>query len=446
MKRNNRIKEETEEDTLLSTTASLPNKIKKGKINHTEIPDVSEDELLSPKASNKGKTNHTAIPVVSEEELLSPKTFKKGSTKQGNTKQDSTNQPRTSSTSQGLLHMEETYHPAIPDISEVLLTTKIAKKGSTKQSKTKQDSTNQHRSSSTFQGLINMETEVCTPVPHGTDPTAPANSTPSKGSTKQSSTKQGSTNQHRTSSSLQGLLNMDTEESTRVTHGTDLTALANSTQIKAAPGHPVGLVDVQEFSFLYIYKADMKEVTVEERKSLQEKLFRAQMETDEEIDIVKSRYLPSRCSYQIVTRGSDSLLTKLLQSSLQHPFGFWNPALTQQKDNVYIVTLVPPMSTFYLQGRLMRVIQVSIRECPIPTADHIRLAGPPRRNDTDSKVTLTLEISPVLSTILEKRTPPFTCFNLGGQIRFTRACDIAQREELNAQMSLLSVDLTAQDQ
>ena len=67
--------------------------------------------------------------------------------------------------------------------------------------------------------------------------------------------------------------------------------------------------------------------------------------------------------------------------------------MTQLRPNaLYIVT--PPMSTFYLEGKLMRVIQVSIKECPRPTSDHVQLAGPPRRND--NKVTLTLEISPTL--------------------------------------------------
>ena len=81
-----------------------------------------------------------------------------------------------------------------------------------------------------------------------------------------------------------------------------------------------------------------------------------------------------------------------VQTSLRHPYGFWNPAMTQQRPNAYIVT--PPMSTFYLEGKLMRVIQVPIKECPRPTSDHVQLAGPPRRND--NKVTLTLEISPTL--------------------------------------------------
>ena len=154
-----------------------------------------------------------------------------------------------------------------------------------------------------------------------------------------------------------------------------------------------------------------------------------------------SRYLPSRCSYQIVTRGPDTTLTNLLQNSLSHPFGFWNPAMSQQRANVFIVTLISPMSNFYLEGRLMRILEVSIKECPHPTSDHVKLAGPPRRND--NKITLTLEISPTLNKILERRSPPYSCFNLGGQIRFNKASAIAQREELNAQMSLLSVDLTS---
>ena len=108
--------------------------------------------------------------------------------------------------------------------------------------------------------------------------------------------------------------------------------------------------------------------------------------------------------------------------------------MTQQRPNAYIVTLTPPMSTFYLEGKLMKVIQVSIKGCPRPTSDHVQLAGPPRRNN--NKVTLTLEISPLRQSWKSAPLPS------PAPISADKASEIAQREELNAQMSLLSVDLS----
>jgi len=213
------------------------------------------------------------------------------------------------------------------------------------------------------------------------------------------------------------------------------------------PGLPRDNVDpevpqIEIFSFLYIFKSDMTGMEANEKKFLQTLLFNTQMESEEDIDIVKSRYLTTRSSYQIVIRGSDSVVTNLLMKSLRDPYKYWNPAVTQAKDNVFIVSLFPPMSTHFLDGRLMRVIAISIRECPKPVAEHIQLAGPPRING--DKVTLTLELSSVLNAILKARKPSYCAFNMGGIIRFVKASAIAQREELATQMSLLSVDMNTQ--